>query len=135
IYGKTDANAVFGLKYAQCEDDYRRVEMNSLEMLGRASEINGESSLYKDLQMRLIYDSTAAINDYADSPLWFRKLLDASADGVNYYLYKHPGKVNILQHFEPWYALMRTDGSIDATSTGGIKIEDIKAFYSGKPIA
>ena len=28
IYGKTDADAVFGLLYAQCEDDFNRVEQN-----------------------------------------------------------------------------------------------------------
>ena len=28
IYGKTDADAVFGLLYAQCEDDFKRVEQN-----------------------------------------------------------------------------------------------------------
>ena len=132
IYGKTDADAVFGLLYAQCEDDFRRVEMNNLEMLGRTAEINGEASLYKDLQMRLIYDSSAAIADYKVSPAWFKKLLDASADGVNYYLSQHPGKAMLLTKFQPWYPLMRTDGSIDATSTGGIKIPQIKAFYTGK---
>ena len=31
IYGKTDADAVFGLMYAQCEDDYPRVEMNYID--------------------------------------------------------------------------------------------------------
>ena len=82
--------------------------------------------------MRLIYDSSAAISDYNDSPAWFKKLLDAAADGVNYYLSKHPGKAKVLKHFEPWYALMRTDGSISATSTGGITVSDVKAFYTGK---
>ena len=136
IYGKTDADAVFGLMYTQCEDGFNRVEMNSLEMLGRTAEIKGEGKLFADLQMRLIYDSSAAIADYKNSPLWFKKLLDASADGVNYYLYKHPNvKPALLHHFEPWFALMRTDGSIDATSNGGIGIEQIKAFYSGKESA
>src|SRR3954466_14070393 len=68
IYGKTDADAVFGLLYAQCEDDFKRVEMNCLENLGRMSEATGENNLYEDLQMRLIYDSAAAINDYNNSP-------------------------------------------------------------------
>ena len=35
IYGKTDADAVFGLLYAQCEDDFKRVELNYVEKLGR----------------------------------------------------------------------------------------------------
>src|SRR6266498_3366862 len=64
IYGKTDAEAVFGLLYAQCEENFQKVEQNNLEMLGRLSEANGKENLYDDLQMRLIYDSNAAISDY-----------------------------------------------------------------------
>ena len=131
IYGKTDASAVFGLLYAQCEDDFKRVEMNALENLGRTAEVTGENNLYDDLQMRLIYDSVAAINDYKKSPAWFKKLLDAAADGVNYYLYKHP-EINpaALHRFQPWYALMRTNGSISATNTGGVSVQETKKFYT-----
>src|ERR1700704_589093 len=119
IYGKTDATAVFGLMYAECEEDFSRVEKNYLEMLGRQAEAYGESYLYTDVMMRLIYDSVQAQADYEKSPGWMHKLLDAFADGVNYYLYKHPEKKPlVLRHFEPWYALMFTDGSVSATSTG-----------------
>ncbi|MBA2249178.1 MAG: penicillin acylase family protein [Chitinophagaceae bacterium] len=130
IYGKTDADAVFGLMYAQCEDDFKRVEFNYLENLGRLSEATGENNLYTDLQMRLIYDSSAAMYDYNTSPAWFKKLLDAFADGVNFYLYKHPSsKPAVLFHFEPWYALMRTNGSISSTNTGGAGLQETKTFY------
>ena len=131
IYGKTDADAVFGLLYAQCEDDFKRVEMNALENLGRKSEATGMQDLYNDLQMRLIYDSVAAINEYKTCPAWFRKLLDAAADGVNYYLYKHPEVTPAaLQRFQPWYQLMRTNGSISATNTGDISARETGRFYS-----
>lgn len=131
IYGKTDADAVFGLLYAQCEDDFKRVEMNALENLGRTAEVTGENSLYDDLQMRLIYDSVAAINDYQKSPAWFKKILDAAAGGVNYYLFKHPEiKPAALQRFMPWYQLMRTNGSISATNTAGINVQETKKFYT-----
>lgn len=133
IYGKTDADAVFGLLYAQCEENFKQVEENNLEMLGRLSEVYGESQLYNDLQMRLIYDTAAAIRDYKKSPAWLKKLLDASADGVNYFLYKHPEiKPAVLKHFEPWFALLRTNGSISATQTGGITISDMKNLYTSK---
>jgi acyl-homoserine lactone acylase PvdQ len=133
IYGKTDADAVFGLLYAECQEDFSRVEKNYLEMLGRQAEAYGESYLYNDIMMRLIYDSTQAIKEYQHSPQWMRKLLDAFADGVNYYLYKHPEtKPLVLKRFEPWYALMFTDGSVSATSTGGILPDEIKAFYEKK---
>jgi len=130
IYGKTDAEAVFGLMYAQCEENFQKVEENNLEMLGRLSEINGKSGLYNDLQMRLIYDNSEAVNDYKKSPAWFKKLLDASADGVNYFLYKHPEvKPAILDRFEPWFALMRTNGSISSTQTGGLTMQDMRNLY------
>src|SRR5215471_16832734 len=100
IYGKTDADAVFGLMYAQCEDDFKRVEMNYIEKLGRKAEVNGMTDLYNDLLIRLVIDSADAIADYKKSPLWLRKLMDAFADGVNYYLYKNPDtKPVLLNHF------------------------------------
>jgi acyl-homoserine-lactone acylase len=133
IYGKTDADAVFGLLYAQCEENFGKVEENNLEMMGRLSEVYGESQLYNDLQMRLIYDTAAAIADYKHSPLWLRKLLDAAADGVNFYLYKHPQvKPLVLTHFEPWFALLRTNGSISATQNGGITNTDMKELYPAR---
>ena len=130
IYGKTDADAVFGSLYAQCEENFRKVEENNLEMLGRLSEVYGKEKLYDDLQMRLIYDSKAAMEDYKRSPGWLKKLLDAAADGVNYFLYKHQEvRPDVLKHFEPWFALMRTNGSISATQTGGLTLQDMKNLY------
>jgi len=132
IYGKTDAEAVFGLMYTECQEDFPRVEKNYLEMLGRQAEAYGEGYLYNDVMMRLIYDSAQAEADYQKSPEWMHKLLDAFADGVNYYLYKHPDvKPLVLKHFEPWYPLMFTDGSVSATSTGGIRLDEVKDFYEG----
>ena len=130
IYGKKDADAVFGLLYAQCEDDFKRVEMNYIEKLGRMSEIKGESSLQDDLYIKLIIDSAEAVADYKKSPLWLQKLLNAYADGINYYLYKHPEvKPALLSRFKPWYQLLWTDGSIGAISTGDITEADVKNFY------
>ena len=130
IYGKTDADAVFGLLYAQCEENFPRVEKNYLEMMGRLSEVEGKSLLYQDLEMRLIYDSNEAISDYKKSPAWFRKLLDAFADGINYYLVKNPSvKPLLLKKFYPWFPLLYTDGSIGPTQTGGLNTADIGALY------
>lgn len=133
IYGKTDADAVFGLLYAQCEDDFSRVEMNYIEKLGRLAEVNGEKDLYNDLLIRLVIDSTDAIKDYTNAPSWLKNILDAYAAGINYYLYKNPTvKPALLTRFQPWYALLWTDGSIGAISTGGITVDELKNFYSGK---
>jgi len=132
IYGKTDADAVFGLMYSECEDNFKGIEQNYLYQLGRQSEVNGAKDLYTDLTLQLIADTADAIKDYKASAPWFKKLMDAFADGVNYYLYKHPEvKPAVFQHFEPWYALMFTDGSVSATVTGGIKMSETQHFYGG----
>ncbi len=135
IYGKTDADAAFGLLYAQCEDDFQRVEMNYIEKLGRLSEVNGEKDLYNDLLIRLVIDSSDAIADYNNAPAWLKKLCDAFADGINYYLYKNPGlKPALLHRFEPWYPLLWTDGSIGAISTADVSVKELENFYSGRNV-
>ena len=130
IYGKSDADAVFGLLYAQCEDDFKRVEMNYIEKLGRTAEVKGEAALASDLYIRLIIDSSEAVADYEKSPPWLKKLMNAYADGINYYLYTHPTvKPALLKRFEPWFQLMWTDGSIGAISTGDVTVRDVRALY------
>lgn len=136
IYGKSDADAVFGLLYAQCEDDFARVEMNYIEKLGRLAEVQGESKLYDDLLIRLIIDSAEAKRDYAKAPVWLKKLCQAFADGINYYLHKNPSvKPALLTRFQPWYPLMWTDGSIGAISTADITLQELKQLYgSASPL-
>jgi acyl-homoserine-lactone acylase len=132
VYGKTDADAVFGLLYAQCEDDFKRVELNYIEKLGRLSEINGEKDLFNDLQIRLLIDSAEAVADYQKAQPWLKKLLEAYAAGINYYLYKNPQvKPALLHRFKPWYALLWTDGSIGAINTADLTITELKKFYTG----
>lgn len=138
IYGKTDADAVFGLMYAQCEDDFNRVEMNYIIKLGRLAEVNGDKDLYNDLLIRLIIDSTDAKNDFKKAPDWLKKLCVAFADGINFFLYKNPKvKPALLTHFEPWYPLLWTDGSIGAISTADVSEIELKNLYTGanEPVA
>lgn len=136
IYGKTDADCVFGLMYAQCEDDFKRVEQNYLNMMGRTAEVHGAAALYEDLLLRLTVDSAEAKEEYKSAPEWLKKLLNAHADGINYYLHKHPEvKPAVLTQFEPWFPLMYTDGSISALQTGGLDPNDVKSFYESKSLA
>lgn len=130
IYGKSDADAVFGLLYAQCEDDFKRVEMNYIEKLGRLSEVNGEKKIFDDLLIRMMIDPGEARRDYERSPAWLKKLCQSFADAVNYYLFKHPEvKPALLSRFEPWFPLLWTDGSIGAIITAGLSATDLKKLY------
>src|SRR5882724_6309427 len=113
VYGKTDADAVFGAVYAQAEDDFNRVETNYINAMGRLAEAEGESKIYQDLRMKLFIEPAAMKKQYEDSPAWLKTLMNAFADGLNYYLSKHPEvKPRVIGHFEPWMALSFTEGSI-----------------------
>jgi len=132
IYGKTDADAVFGLLYAQCEDDFDRVEANYLDAIGRLAEVEGEAALYHDLRARLFLDTTQAISIYQQCPPAMRKLLDAFAAGTNYYLATHPTvSPKLLRRFQPWMPLLFSEGSIGG-NISVVSLERLKAFYSQK---
>jgi acyl-homoserine-lactone acylase len=132
VYGKTDADAVFGMEYAQAEDDFNRVETNYINAMGRLAEAEGESKIYQDLRMKLFISPEAMKKQYGESPAWLQKLMNAFADGLNFYLYKHPDvKPRMIQHFEPWMALSFTEGSIGG-DIERINLNLLQAFYGGK---
>jgi acyl-homoserine-lactone acylase len=113
IKGKTDAEAVFGMIYTQAEDDFNRVETNFINSQGRLAEAEGEAEVYKDLRMKLFIDPDSMKVQYGKAPASLKALMDAWADGLNYYLYKHPQvKPRVIAHFEPWMALTFSEGSI-----------------------
>ena len=113
VYGKTDAQAVFGMLYAQAEDDFNRVERNYIWATGRLAEIEGESSIYSDLRARLYMTVDEAKIAYTNSPKWLQELCVAFADGLNYYLYTHPDvKPKLITRFEPWMPMFFSEGSI-----------------------
>ena len=129
VRGRTDADAVFGLMYAQGEDDFARVEANYLTALGRTAEADGEDAIWSDLRQRLFVDPDALRAQYSASPAWLRALMQAWADGLNYYLAMHPGtKPKVLTRFEPWMALSFTEGSIGG-DIERISLSDLKTFY------
>ena len=129
IYGKTDADAVFGLLYAQCEDDFNRVEQNYIWAIGRLAEVEGESALYSDLRARLFMTQEEAIEMYGNSPKWLKDLCIAFADGINFYLLNHPEvKPRLITHFEHWMPMYFSEGSIGG-DIERISARKIKAFY------
>jgi acyl-homoserine-lactone acylase len=133
IRGKTDADAVFGLVYAQAEDDFNRVETNFINAMGRLAEAEGESEIYRDLRMKLFISPDTLRAQYAASPDWLKKLMDAWADGLNFYLAKHPNvKPRVITHFEPWMALSFSEGSIGG-DIERVNLNQLAAFYGNQP--
>ncbi|HEX4595505.1 MAG TPA: acylase [Bryobacteraceae bacterium] len=135
VYGKTDADAVFGMIYTQAEDDFNRVEMNYINGMGRLAEAEGESKIYLDLRQKLFIDPSELKKQYAASPPWLQSLTNAFADGLNYYLAKHPDvKPRVIQRFEPWMALCFTEGSIGG-DIERINLTQLEAFYGKAPVS
>ena len=133
VHGHSDADAVFGMIYAQAEDDFRRVETNYLNALGRLAEAEGETALWQDLRMKLFIDPAALQARYAASPATLRAVMDAWADGLNYFLHTHPEvKPRVLARFEPWMALSFTEGSIGG-DIERVDLAELAAFYGDAP--
>jgi len=133
IYGKKDADAVFGAMYAQAEDDFNRVETNYMNAMGRLAETEGESRIYQDLRMKLFIDPAEMKKQYEAGPPWLKSLMNAFADGLNYYLSKHPEvKPRVIQRFEPWMALTFSEGSIGG-DIEKVNLNQLQAFYGKAP--
>ncbi|HLJ86179.1 MAG TPA: acylase [Candidatus Angelobacter sp.] len=135
VYGKTDADTVFGALYAQAEDDFNRVETNYINAMGMLAEAEGESKIYQDLRMKLFIDPESLKKQYAASPAWLQKLMNAFADGLNYYLLKHPEVTpRVIRHFEPWMALSFTEGSIGG-DIERVDLGKLQTFYGTTPVS
>jgi acyl-homoserine-lactone acylase len=135
IYAKTDAEAVFGMIYAQAEDDFNRVETNYLNSIGRLAEAEGEGVLYQDLRQRLFIDEADMRGLYEKSPEWLKALMNSWADGLNFYLLTHKAvKPRVLARFEPWMPLSFSEGSIGG-DIEKVSVPALKAFYEKTPLA
>jgi acyl-homoserine-lactone acylase len=129
VFGKTDAHAVFGLLYAQAEDDFNRVELNYINAMGRLAEVEGEKEVWRDLRMKMYIQPADMQAKYAASPAWLKELMIAFADGLNYYLHTHPEvKPKLLTRFEPWMALSFSEGSIGG-DIESIDLKELERFY------
>jgi len=135
VHGKTDADAVFGMVYAQAEDDFNRVETNYITALGRTAEAEGETAIWQDLRQKLFIDPADLKAKYAQSPAWLQSLMTAWADGLNYYLATHPKAApRVINHFEPWMALSFTEGSIGG-DIEKVSLKELEAFYGHRNVA
>jgi acyl-homoserine-lactone acylase len=133
IHGATDADAIFGMMYAQAEDDFNRIEVNFLNSQGRLAEAEGEEEIWRDLRMKLFIDPIDMKAQYDESPQWLKELMDAWADGLNYYLHTHPEATpRVLTRFEPWMALTFSEGSIGG-DIERVNLGQLEAFYDTDP--
>ena len=134
VYAATDADAVFGMLYAQAEDDFPRIERNYVWATGRLAEIEGEDAIFSDVRARLYMTVDEAKAAYDTAPDWLKALCDAFADGLNYYLLTHPDvEPQLLTRFEPWMPMYFFEGSIGG-DIEAIPLDGIAEFYGGREL-
>src|SRR5260221_12875493 len=131
VYGKSDADAVFGSLYAQAEDGFARIERNYLIGLGSLAQSEGEAAVYDDLRQRLFVRPEHLKHLYRGAPAWLQRLMVAWAAGLNFYLPRHPdARPKVIRHFEPWMALSFTEGSIGG-DIETVDLAKLRDFYGG----
>jgi acyl-homoserine lactone acylase PvdQ len=81
--------------------------------------------------MKLFIDPDSMKALYASSPDSLKALMNAWADGLNFYLYKNPTVTpKVIKKFEPWMALTFSEGSIGG-DIERVNLRDLQAFYGG----
>lgn len=135
VRGTTDADVVFGVMYAQAEDDFNRVEQNYLLSMGRLAEADGERAIYQDLRMKMFIDPDSMRAMYNASPDSLKVLMNAFADGLNFYLHTHQDvKPRVITRFEPWMALTFSEGSIGG-DIESISLRALREFHEARGAA
>lgn len=131
IYGPSDASVVFGLMYAQAEDNFWQLEETFIRDLGRAAEVHGPSRLRDDLMVRLFESERLAKEEMERAAPASRALYEAFAAGLNWYLHRHPEvKPRLIARFEPWH-ILALHNSPPSLARLGIRHAEIAAAYPG----
>jgi len=94
MIGPRDADVAFGMAFAHCEDDFTTIQQVALAVRGQLAAAEGPSAAVTDYLVHLfrIWETVDAKYE-SDLPPDLRQVLEAYADGVNYYAALHPGQV------------------------------------------
>ncbi len=101
IYGKTDADMVYGLAWAACEDDFTSIQENFLATRGRLAEVKGKEGAIMDVLAHIVQaqkKSKEVVTDSLYSP-HFEKMVGAYVQAVNDYAKKYPEELFIKNTF------------------------------------
>lgn len=106
VKDETDESTVFGFAYARAEDHFEKIESRLIESIGRLAEVQGEAGKANDVSVKAFEIERLSKEEYQSLDPKVKKLCDAYALGLNYYLKNNPEiKPQLLTHFEPWYIL------------------------------
>lgn len=123
LYGPTDASVVFGMAWAQAEDNFWQVEEDFIQSIGRAASLYGEAGLENDLVRAAFEVERLSRDELAREEPEMRALWTAFAEGLNYYLRMHPAvQPRLIKRFEPWFVLARFRNVAPGMSIDGVRL-------------
>jgi len=93
VLGRRDADAAFGLAFAHSEDDFPTIQQVALATRGALAAEEGLGAAPGDYIVSLLEVWKTVDAGYSTLPADVRAVLEAYADGVNYYAATHPGEV------------------------------------------
>jgi acyl-homoserine-lactone acylase len=94
ISGPTDPDVAFGLGFAHCEDDFATIQDAALIARGQLAAAVGAKGAVTDYLVRLLKVRETVASQYDTAlPVDAKAVMQAYADGVNYYAALHPEKV------------------------------------------
>jgi acyl-homoserine lactone acylase PvdQ len=132
IYGPTDASVVFGMAWAQAEDNVWQLEEDYLWALGRAASLYGESALPNDLVRAAFEVERLSRAEYQREPPERRALWDAWAAGLNHWIRRHPETpLRVIRRFEPWFPFAIFRGAAAGATIDGARLRDVVATPVG----
>ena len=107
VHGRTDAATSFGMAYARAEDRFPETEPFYLQALGRLSEAEGENGYAWDIVHRALRLEVLGREEYERADPGIKAVVDAWADGTNYFLYRHPEvRPRVPLRYEGWMAFV-----------------------------
>jgi acyl-homoserine-lactone acylase len=100
IYGKTDADAAYGLAWAHCEDAFKLIQNQLLAARGRLGEVKGKKGAIFDYIYNF-FEVKKLVADNYDTSLSadYKLILEAYALSVNDFAKKYPKQVLIKNSF------------------------------------
>lgn len=129
VYGKTDADAAYGLAWAHCEDDFEHIQHNLLAAQGKLGQVLGKEGVLFDFGLRFFGIDTLVDNNYQTSlSADFRKVLDGYIQGVNDYAAAHPKEVLVKSAlpFKPQDMIKGSTLTLTLFAGGGLALKSAK---------
>ena len=135
VRGKSDAATAFGVAWAMAEDNFRELEEGYIQALGRSAYYYGERFLADDLVRAAFEVEMLARTEYAREPEAGKRLLDGFAQGLNYWLRRHPETPGrVVTRYEGWMVLARARRAEAMEQVGGVRLGEV-ALLLGESLA